>query len=141
MRELSRTQTIVMAAGALLMVIGVGCVVFGMIVPVATILFAIGAIAFASMQMMQVYEGNSIVVRRLRRTMIMGDLCFVIAALLMLESNFRILFPYVATTMEGYNNWVRVVHNNWVVALLIAAIIEMYTTHRISYELSKEEDE
>ena len=30
------------------------------------------------------------------------------------------------------------IHNNWVVLLLIAAIIEIYTTHRISNELKKD---
>ena len=92
-------------------------------------------------QMAQTYEGNNFVIRRLRRIMVIGDVCFIIAALLMIESNFRILFPYMATTIEGYTSWVKYVYNNWVVALLIAAIIEMYTTHRIAHELNKEERE
>ena len=30
---------------------------------------------------------------------------------------------------------------NWVALLLVGALLEMYTTHRISYELGKEEAE
>lgn len=140
MKELSNIQSAAMALGGLLMVVGVGCVVFGVIVSIATVVFTLGAVLFAVMQMQQCYEGDNITIKRLRRTMVMGDLCFIFAALLMVENNFRILFPYIATTMQGYNNWVYVVHNNWVVLLLIGAMLEMYTTHRISYELKKEEE-
>lgn len=139
MKELTRLQTAVMAAGALLMVVGVGLMVFGIDKVFATVFYTIGAFCFAGMQMLQGYEGNSFVIKRLRRIMVIGDVCFIMAALLMIESNFRVVFPFVATTMDGYNNWVRIVHNNWVVLLLIGAVIEMYSTHRISYELNKEE--
>ena len=84
--------------------------------------------------------GDNLVIRRLRRIMLIGDACFILAAILLLENTFLFVFPYVATTVEGYNNYVHYVHNNWVVALLVAAILEMYSTHRISYELKKEEN-
>lgn len=143
LRQLSRPQSMALAVGAVMMVVGVGGVVFGSlagmtVVKIATVVFAIGAIVFAVMQMMQVYEGKSIVIRRLRRIMVIGDVCFVLAALLMVESNFQVLFPYIATSIEGYNAWVHYVYNNWVIALLIAAILEMYTTHRIASEMKKQ---
>lgn len=139
MKELTKVQTYLFALGALLMMIGTGCVVFRLMVLPATVVFAVGAVLFALMQMQQKYSGTNITIRRLRRTMLIADACFVIAALLMLESNFRFVFPYVATNINGYNMWLHVVYNNWVIALLIGAILEMYTTHRISYELNKEE--
>ena len=143
LRQLSQPQSMALAIGAVMMVVGVGGVVFGSlagmtVVKIATVMFAIGAILFAVMQMMQVYEGKSIVIRRLRRIMVIGDVCFILAALLMVESNFQVLFPYIATSIEGYNAWVHYVYNNWVIALLIAAILEMYTTHRIASEMKKQ---
>ena len=141
MRQLTKIQSIVFAVGALLMVVGVGCVVFGVAMPpvqkAGAVAFAVGALCFAGMQMSQVYDGDSIVVRRLRRIMVFADVCFIIAAVLLVENVFLVVFPYVADTVEGYNNYVHYVHNNWVVALLVAAILEMYSTHRISYELNK----
>ena len=142
LKSLNKTQQMIFAAGAVMMVLGVGGVVLGAplgltFIRVATVVFAIGAVAFAAMQMMQTYDGKDIVIRRLRRIMVIGDACFILAALLMLESNLQILFPLVATTVDGYNAWVHYVYNNWVVALLVAAILEMYTTHRISSELKK----
>lgn len=141
MRELSKVQSIIFALGGLLMVVGVGCVVFGVqtaLMRYGAVAFAVGAVCFAAMQMTQVYTGNNIVIRRLRRIMVFADVCFVVAALLLIENAFQIVFPYMATTIDGYNNYIHYVYNNWVVALLIAAILELYSTHRISYELKKE---
>jgi hypothetical protein len=139
MKELSKAQSIALALGALIMVVSVGCVVFNFMVKPATIAFAVGVALFTSMQMMQTYNGTNFALRRLRRIMLFGDCCFILAALLMVENNFKILFPLFTTTIEGYNAYVHYIYNNWVVALLIAAVIEVYTTHRINYELSKEE--
>lgn len=139
MKDLSRTQSVILAIGALLMVIGTGCVVFGFMPQPAAIVFAVGTVMFVSMQIQNVYTGSNFVIKRLRRTMLIADFCFVLAALLLLENVFRIVFPYMATSVEGYNNYLRYVNNNWVVALLIAALLEVYTTHRIAYELKKEE--
>lgn len=144
-RTLTRQQSGLLAVGALMMVLGVGGVIFGgsmglTFVKVCTIVFTVGAVTFALMQMMQTYNGNDMTLRRLRQIMIIGNVCFILAALLMVESNFQILFPYVATTIDGYNGWVHYVYNNWVIALLIAAILQMYTTHRIASELKKREE-
>lgn len=139
MKELNKTQSIVLALGALLMVISVGCVVFNFMTKAATIVFAIGVCLFTSMQIMQTYDGKNFTLRRLRRIMLFGDVCFILSALLMLENHFQIVFPLFAKTIEGYNAYIHYIYNNWVVALLIAAIIEVYTTHRIAYELKKEE--
>jgi len=135
MKELSKTQQIVMAIGALLMVAGVGCYVFNIVPKVSSVVFSLGAVVFAVLQMMQAsYIGNeNITVRRLKGIMVMGDICFIIAGLLMLENSYMWLYGILPWDM-----WVKYCWNNWVVALLIAAIIEMYTSHRISYELKKE---
>lgn len=140
MKQLTYFQSVLFAVGALLMVAGAGCVVFRAIVPVATIVFSVGAFLFAGIQMMQTYEGQSLTIKRLRRIVVFSDICFIVAALLMIETNFQIIRPYVATTIDGYNTWLRVVYNNWVIALLIGALLQMYSTHRISSELKKEED-
>lgn len=153
MRELDKTQAIIFALGATLMVIGVGVVVFGpqlavdsrMYVRGGTVCFAAGAFLFAGMQMFQAvtsrFDGcdsmKALVLRRLRNMMVFADVCFILAALLLVENTFKIVFPYVATTIEGCNNYIRYVHNNWVVVLLVAAILEMYSTHRISREISR----
>ena len=141
MRQLSTLQNYLLLIGAIMMVVGVGCIVFGIMPKATSIIFCVGAISFALMQMTQTYEGNNITLRRLRHIMVLADIAFIISGLLMLENVYKFFFPLFATSIEGYNTYVHVVYNNWVVALLIGAVLEIYTTHRIAYVIKKEEDE
>ena len=89
-------------AGALLMTAGAGLYVFvgG---SVAAVVFALGALAFASMQLMQAYDGDSLVLRRLRRIMSVADVMFIVSAVLMLEDAFQLLLPlFVKYFDNGY---------------------------------------
>lgn len=124
--------------GASLMVIGVALYVFNILGGAAWI-FAAGAVAFASMQMLQSYEGENLAVRRLRRIMVLGDVCFILSALLIVENTYHWLLPlFCSWWKDGYLHYLNYVHNNWVVLLFVAAILELYTTHRIANELEKE---
>ena len=79
--------------------------------------------------------------RRLRRIQFFALACFVCAGVFMVEDCYHLLKPWFAQSISGYANYVNIFHNNWVVALLIGALLEMYTTHRIGHELRKEEQE
>ncbi len=94
-------------------------------------LFAIGALGFASMQMLQRYEGTNFTIRRLRRIMLLSDILFLVAAVLMFASQQNI-FGLDHLTYLQY------IYNKWVIVLLIAAILQLYTTHRIGSELERE---
>jgi hypothetical protein len=129
MRQLSSVEVWLMLAGGLLMVIGSGASLF--LQSWAPYVFAPGAVLFAAMQMRQRYEGSDFTIRRLRKMMLLSDVLFLIAALLMFanESNFLGL---------NYLSYIKYVHNNWIVVLLIAAILQLYSSHRIANELEKE---
>ena len=129
MRQLNRTQTFIFLAGAVLMVIGAGSSI--LMWKVAPYVFAVGALAFASMQMLQRYEGTSVVIRRLRRMMLLSDFLFLISALLMFASQGNFLGL-------SYITYIEYVYNKWVITLLIAAVLQLYSTHRIANELAKE---
>ena len=118
-----------MLLGGLLMVAGSGASLF--LQSWAPYLFAPGAVLFAAVQMRQRYNGRNFVIRRLRRMVLVSDVLFLVAALLMLagQSNFLGL---------DYLSYVKYVHNNWIVVLLVAAILQLYTSHRIANELEKE---
>lgn len=129
MRTLSKTETYLLLVGGLLMVIGSGASIF--MQSWAPYIFAPGALLFAAMQMRQTYDGQNFTVRRLRRIMLTSDVLFLLAALLMFasQSNFFGLNLLV---------YIKYVHNNWIVVLLVAAILQLYSTHRIASELEKE---
>ena len=80
------------------------------------ILYTIGAVMFAYVQVMTRYEGKNLIVRRLRRQQILGAVLLVFAGGLMFVTK----------------------HNEWVLCLTVAAILELYTAFRIPSELEKE---
>jgi len=128
-----------MLFGALLMVVGVALYVFRLFSGAAW-LFAVGAVAFASMQMLQSYDGDSLTLRRLRRILTVSDALFIISALFMVENTYHWLLPlFCSWWTNGYLYYINYVHNNWVILLLVAAMLELYATHRISNELEKEQ--
>jgi hypothetical protein len=132
MRQLSKIETALLLLGGMLMVIGAGATVFQQ--SWAPYVFAPGALLFASMQMRQSYEGTNFTIRRLRRIMLISDILFLIAALMMFanQANFFGM---------DFLIYIKYVHNNWIIVLLLAAILQLYTSHRIANELEKENPE
>lgn len=55
----------------------------------------------------------------------------------MVDADRHFLLP-LFTGKAGYINYITYIYNKWVVVLLIAAVLEVYTTHRLSSELAKE---
>ena len=129
MRQLSKSEVAVMLLGGLLMVVGAGANILFM--TWAPYVFAPGALLFVAMQLRQRYDGHDFTIRRLRRMLIISDVLFLVAGVLMLanQSNFF-----------GLNQllYIKYVHNNWVVVLLVAAILQLYAGHRIANEIEKE---
>jgi hypothetical protein len=134
MRELTKSQAVLFLLGGVLMVSGVGSFVFMWHQEVACWVFLAGAVLFSVLQAMQVYEGQSFVIRRLKRLMGLAQLAFVLSGILMVDTVNFFLRPLFSNQLV----YIQYVYNKWVVLLLIAAILEVYTSHRISSELKKE---
>lgn len=129
MRQLNKWESYVMLLGGLLMVVGAGANV--LFCSWAPYVFAPGCLLFVAMQLRQRYEGKDFTIRRLRRIQIISDVLFLLAGLLMIanQSNFLSIDQL---------SYIKYVHNNWVVVLLMAAVLQLYTSHRIASELDKD---
>ena len=132
MRELSNTQTIIYLAGGVLMALGAGCCAFLWHPKIFSWVYLVGAVAFVSMQVKQRYEGNNPTVARLRKIMLTSGVFFILAGLLMVDSSYMFLSNYMSQI-----TYVTYVYNKWVMLLLAGAILQLYSTHRISNELQK----
>lgn len=141
MRQLSKLESIIYLLGGITMVAGAGLYAFFIAQSIVCWVMLVGALAFVLMQSRQRYEGTSQAIRRLRKIMTIAGLGFIIAGLFMVEDSYMFLRPVFSNTTEGYTTYVNIFHHNWVILLLISAILEMYTSHRISYELKKELNE
>ncbi len=134
MKKLNKIESILFMLGGMLMVTGIGCYVF-MLAPSITCWLALtGSILFSTLHMMQAYEGSLLAIKRLKRILNIADLLFVIAGILIVDSTYNFLRP----AFENQENYITYVYNKWVLLLLIAAILEVYATHRIDYLLKKQ---
>ena len=129
MKQLNSLQNAIFVSGAILMV--VGAAIWMMYKSVAPWLFAIGALAFVAMQVQQRYEGDNFTIQRLRRIMLMSDVLLILTAALMFADDGN---PFGLDHLT----WLNYIHNNWMVLLLLAAVIQLYTVFRIDAELKKD---
>lgn len=128
MRQLNKIENTILLFGAVMMVIGSGANIFAQ--PWAPYVFGMGTVGYVLMQLKQKYEGSNVAIKRLRRMVIISDVCLLLAAVMMF-ANMDNLFRLDVVT------YIKYVHNNWVVVLLVAAMLQLYTSHRISKEILK----
>ena len=69
--------------------------------------------------------------------MTFADIFFVLAGMLMVDNANLWLKDSFTSSITYFN----LVYNKWVLLLLAAAILEMYSMHRIASELKKEEEQ
>ena len=111
---MSKIYQIVQGVGAVLLLVGAMLQITRW--ELSPIIYTLGAVMFAYVQVMSRYEGKNLIVRRLRRQQILGAVLLVFAGVLMFVTK----------------------HNEWVLCLTIAAVLELYTAFRIPSELEKE---
>ena len=133
MRQLNKLETWVFLTGGILMAIGVGCCVFLWHPRVFSWVYLIGALMFVAMQARQRYDGSNSTIKRLRKIMLASGVFFIVAGLDLVETNYRII-----TKSMSYISYLAYIYNKWVMFLLAGAILQLYSTHRISNELQKE---
>ena len=115
------------------MAIGAGCCAFLWHGNVFAWVYLLGALLFVAMQVRQRYEGNNPTVKRLRRIMLASGVFFILAGVLMVDT-----YNHFIARFMTYHNYIAYVYNKWVMFLLAGAILQMYSTHRISNELQKD---
>ena len=137
MKQLNRFQSILFAIGGMLMVIGAGCFAFMWQQQVVCWLFLAGATMFTLMQSMQTYEGSNFVIRRLKRIQAVANIFFMLAGILMVDTAYM-FFRQLFNSSIAYIDFL---YNKWVVLLLIAAFLEIYSMHRIDSEMKKDKSQ
>ena len=120
MKELSPLENLCFRIGAVLMLIGAA---MNIVHPyVSMFVYGIGTLMFTLMQVRAEYEGRNVTVMRLRRQQLLGCCCFVLALVMM--------------SMQQHQ-WGPFRRQEWIVALTIGCLLELYTSFRIPQELKK----
>ena len=115
------------------MATGAGCCAFLWHPKFFSWVFLAGAILFVAMQSQQRYDGSNMSVRRLRKIMLFSSVCFIIAGVLMVDTYHLFLMRFMSRI-----TYVTYFYNKWVMLLLVGAILQVYSTHRIANELEKD---
>ena len=121
MKELNSLENFCFHTGLILMLVGVA--IFILYPTVSLYIYGIGTLLFALMRVRNEYLGRNIAILRLRRQQLLACCLYV--------------FTLVMMSMQ-LHNWGPFRRREWVVALAIACILELYTSFRIPQELKKE---
>ncbi len=111
---MSQLQTLLFRIGGVLMIIGAALPLF--VPAVAPYVYALGALLFCPIQMLDRYEGSNPVTRRLRRQQLFGSFALLVAGALMFFSLYHI------PPFRG---------REWQIALIIGAIFEIVPAFRM----------
>ena len=111
---MKKNYTYLMMAGAILLLLGAMLQITRW--ELSPVIYTIGAVLFAYVQVMDGYQGQNLIIRRFRRQQILGAVLLVFTGVLMFVMK----------------------RNEWIVCLTIAAILELYTAFRIPAEMEKE---
>ena len=134
MKKLNKTQSLIFIIGGVLMVAGVVAFVFLWHQNIACWVFFAGAVMFTSMEFIQMYQGNDLTLKRLKNIQNIGNICFLLAGMLMIDHATRFLLPFFRNSQgTGLYNYQTYIANKWVLLLLIASLLQMYTMHRMDY--------
>ncbi len=122
MKPLTTLQNIIYILGGILLLMGAVMPIIPATQGFAPYIFSSGATMFATMQMLASYEGNDLVVRRLRRQQVLG------AVLLLVSAGLLTMHTLRTGPFQG---------DEWKITLTIAAILEVYTAFRLPAALKK----
>ena len=133
MRQLSKTQSWIYLIGGVLMTVGAGCCAILWHPEWMCWMYILGSLMFVAMQAQQRYDGQNTTIRRLRKIMLISGGLFILAGVSMADTAYLFLRRFFSTV-----TYIQFFYHKWVMLLLAAAILQLYTTHRISNELEKE---
>lgn len=148
MTKNDKTKNILMLIGGLLMIICSFSIIitslyFGVTETTAIVykvipwLFLVGALMFTVCQRLLAIPSTNFTLNRLFSIQLLSGCLFVVSGLLLVENFNGIINQWLVNDINSYILYYQIVHNNWVVFLIIGSFLQIYTTYRISFELKK----
>lgn len=131
----------IMTIGGVLLLIGAVVMITGW--DYAPYIYLLGSIMFASAQLSDRYDGDDLILKRLRLQQVLGAILLVVTGFLMFSEQYhqKLMFD------EGMNENIRsflltlTARNSWIVTLCIAALFELYSIFRIDARNKQLEEE
>lgn len=131
---------VMMTIGGVLLLVGAMVMITGW--DYAPYIYLLGSVMFASAQMSDRYDGDDMILKRLRLQQVLGSILLVITGFLMFSGNYhqQLMFN------NSMNDTLRIfllsltAKNSWIVTLCIATLFELYSSFRIDARNKELED-
>lgn len=132
-----------MTIGGVLLLVGAMVMITGW--DFAPYIYLFGSVMFASAQMSDRYDGDDMILKRLRLQQVLGSILLVITGFLMFSGNYHQQLMFNNSMNDTLRTFLLslTAKNSWIVTLCIATLFELYSSFRIdarNKELEEKEE-
>ncbi len=132
-----------MTIGGVLLLVGAMVMITGW--DYAPYIYLLGSVMFASAQMSDRYDGDDMILKRLRLQQVLGSILLVITGFLMFSGNYHQQLMFNNSMNDTLRTFLLslTANNSWIVTLCIATLFELYSSFRIdarNKELEEKEE-
>lgn len=134
---------VMMTIGGVLLLVGAMVMITGW--DFAPYIYLFGSVMFASAQMSDRYDGDDMILKRLRLQQVLGSILLVITGFLMFSGNYHQQLMFNNSMNDTLRTFLLslTAKNSWIVTLCIATLFELYSSFRIdarNKELEEKEE-
>ena len=134
---------VMMTIGGVLLLVGAMVMITGW--EYAPYIYLLGSVMFASAQMSDRYDGDDVILKRLRLQQVLGSILLVITGFLMFSGNYHQQLMFNNSMNDTLRAFLLslTAKNSWIVTLCIATLFELYSSFRIdarNKELEEKEE-
>lgn len=129
-----------MTIGGVLLLVGAMVMITGW--EYAPYIYLLGSVMFASAQLSDRYDGDDMILKRLRLQQVLGSILLVITGFLMFSSNYHQQLMFNNSMNDTLRSFLLTLtaRNSWIVTLCIATLFELYSSFRIDARNKELED-
>lgn len=131
---------VMMTIGGVLLLVGAMVMITGW--EYAPYIYLLGSVMFASAQLSDRYDGDDMILKRLRLQQVLGAVLLVITGFLMFSGNYHQQLMFNNSMNDTLRTFLLslTAKNSWIVTLCIATLFELYSSFRIDARNKELED-
>jgi hypothetical protein len=137
---MNKMINVMMTIGGVLLLVGAMVMITGW--DYAPYIYLLGSVMFASAQMSDRYDGDDMILKRLRLQQVLGSILLVITGFLMFSGNYHQQLMFNNSMNDTLRSFLLTLtaRNSWIVTLCIATLFELYSSFRIDARNKELED-
>jgi hypothetical protein len=137
---MNKMINVMMTIGGVLLLVGAMVMITGW--DYAPYIYLLGSVMFASAQLSDRYDGDDMILKRLRLQQVLGSILLVITGFLMFSGNYHQQLMFNNSMNDTLRTFLLTLtaKNSWIVTLCIATLFELYSSFRIDARNKELED-